>query len=536
MKLLFDLGSVAENRSNAPQRTALIGSFFILLLLILVWWQAGLWYEDQLLAEQRAQETIDLTLHGNALSASLTHRFAILEGLATFVEFESSEEALEDNFADFTDGLYSSTEGILYFSAAPAGVQNYIYPLSNNEYLLGNDLTVDEQTAIQSVVQKAIQTKQLSLSSPYELREDALGMVAIKPIYINGSFWGFVTMAVDIPFIFEEAGLVMPGHPNIAIRDSTGNIFYGGNEVYTQEPVIQRIELLDGYWELGIIPTAGHSTIQDKILVFKGAGLVIVMLLTMITYMTISRQNQLDIAVRKRTEELSKSNEELVAVTQMKDLFTDIMRHDLLNPATLIRGFTDVLLDMEDEDKKIQALQTVKRNNDKLVDMIESASKFSKLESVDELEFEQIDISATIKEVIENFKPQLEEKQMKLEFASNNECNAIANPMIEEVFANLLSNAIKYSPSESTITIDVFSKNDYWKVAVTDFGEGVSDEDKPKLFERFKRVAKSGVKGTGLGLAIVKRIIDLHGGSVGIENNPSGQGSIFWVTIKKAEE
>lgn len=72
-----------------------------------------------------------------------------------------------------------------------------------------------------------------------------------------------------------------------------------------------------------------------------------------------------------------------------------------------------------------------------------------------------------------------------------------------------------------------------WKVAVTDFGEGVLDEHKTMLFDRFQRVNKIAVKGSGLGLAIVKRIVELHGGEVGVEDNPDGVGSVFWVTVEK---
>jgi signal transduction histidine kinase len=97
----------------------------------------------------------------------------------------------------------------------------------------------------------------------------------------------------------------------------------------------------------------------------------------------------------------------------------------------------------------------------------------------------------------------------------------------------VLSNAIKYSPNESDIYIDILDVGDEWKVTVTDFGEGISDEDKSKLFTRFKRVDKKGIKGTGLGLEIVKRIIDLHSGNVGIEDNTQGQGTIFLGDSKK---
>ncbi len=242
-----------------------------------------------------------------------------------------------------------------------------------------------------------------------------------------------------------------------------------------------------------------------------------------------------DITERRQAEEnLKKYVEELKRSNELKDLFTDIMRHDLLNPASVVKGFTDVLCDLEDDKKKIQAIETIKRNNEKLIDILESAAKFSKIESIEGLEFEKMDLALVFKEVVGNFKSQLEEKQMVLEFAADGTYLSNINKVIEDVFSNLLSNAIKYSPKKSRIIIDIIDADEDWKVTVTDFGEGVSDENKLEIFNRFKRVGKGGVKGVGLGLAIVKRIIDLHGGSVGVEDNPAGQGSVFWVTLRKA--
>ncbi|MEL4306147.1 sensor histidine kinase [Methanococcoides sp. LMO-2] len=107
--------------------------------------------------------------------------------------------------------------------------------------------------------------------------------------------------------------------------------------------------------------------------------------------------------------------------------------------------------------------------------------------------------------------------------------------MIEEVFANLVSNAVKYSPENKDIKIGVKDRNEHWKITITDSGEGIADKDKQLVFDRFKRaVGDCNIKGSGLGLAIVKRIVELHGGQVGVEDNPNGPGSVFWVTLKKA--
>ena len=241
----------------------------------------------------------------------------------------------------------------------------------------------------------------------------------------------------------------------------------------------------------------------------------------------------LDITERKRAEKLSRVNEELKSMDRMKDLFTDIMRHDLLNPAGVIKGFTEVLLEMEEDARKIRALQTIERNNKKLIDMIEFSAKLAKLENIEQLEFQRVDIGSILYEVAEIFSPQLEKKDISLDLLLDGEYPARANPIIEEVFSNLLSNAIKYSPEGNSIIIDVLDAADHWKVGVADFGGGIADGDKPFIFERFKRAEKGGIKGSGIGLAIVKRIVELHDGDVGVEDNPRGQGSVFWVTIKK---
>ncbi|AKB85515.1 GAF domain-containing protein [Methanococcoides methylutens] len=239
----------------------------------------------------------------------------------------------------------------------------------------------------------------------------------------------------------------------------------------------------------------------------------------------IQRRESID-ALKKYAEDLEHSNE-------LKELFSDIMRHDLLNPAGIVKGYAELLLEMEDDEKKQEMVRTIDRNNKKLIDMIENAARFAKLDTFEDIEFQEMDLALVIESVIGNFRPNIDERQMNVEFDPKGSYPAKVNPMVEDVFSNLLSNAIKYSPDKEWILISIFDAGDEWKVSVTDRGEGVPDENKPELFERFKRVTKKGIKGTGLGLAIVKKIIDLHGGSVGVEDNPEGQGSIFWITLRK---
>ena len=251
--------------------------------------------------------------------------------------------------------------------------------------------------------------------------------------------------------------------------------------------------------------------------------------------LTLLLEGMWKIVMRKQNQEsLKKYAKDLEHSNELKVLFADIMRHDLLNPAGIVQGYTEMLFDMEDDEKKINFLQKIDESNKKLINLIESTARFAKLESVEALEFGEEDIASMFKIVVENLSPKIEDKHITLEFKAEGKYPANVNPMIEEVFVNLLSNAIKYSPEKSKIIVDIIDAGENWKVAVTDFGEGVLDEHKTILFDRFQRVNKVAVKGSGLGLAIVKRIIELHGGEVGVENNPAGVGSVFWVTVGKA--
>ncbi|WMW22838.1 PAS domain-containing sensor histidine kinase [Methanolobus mangrovi] len=242
-----------------------------------------------------------------------------------------------------------------------------------------------------------------------------------------------------------------------------------------------------------------------------------------------------DITERKKAEErLKRYAGELKHSNELKDLFTDIIRHDLLTPASVVKGYTEELIMTINDENALKLAEKVRDNNDRLIELLETATKLAKLQKNEDIVFENMDIVPIFKMVLDSFKTQHEMKEHEIVFTADGPCPSVVNTVIEEVFANLLSNAIKYSPPKSRIEITFSDENNMWKTSVTDFGIGISDKDKPLLFNRFHRADKKGIKGTGLGLAIVKRIIELHGGKYGVEDNPAGHGSVFWVMLKKA--
>jgi PAS domain S-box-containing protein len=242
-----------------------------------------------------------------------------------------------------------------------------------------------------------------------------------------------------------------------------------------------------------------------------------------------------DITKRKKMEEtVWKYNQDLEIANQLKDLFTDIMRHDLLNHTGIIRNLAEIVLE-DDKSESPEDIQMILSSARKLEEMVIAASSYAKLESAENIEWRERDLNAIIKDAEESLKPHFEEKNIVLEHIPKGRHTAKTISLVEEVFVNLLSNAVKYSPENTKVTVNIEDTGKNWRVTVKDQGDGVPDEYKEKIFKRLTRRKKEGVKGTGIGLAIVKRIADLHKGAAGVLDNPDG-GSIFYFDIPKGRE
>ena len=340
--------------------------------------------------------------------------------------------------------------------------------------------------------------------------------------------------SIDGMAILNEQGIhsyVNAAHASIFGYDNSGeligkkwDILYNPPEVGLIKSVVFPEFRQKGKWKGEILGRKkdGSTFFQEMSLTALDKGLISVV-------RDISKRKEVEYQLNDYADRLKSSNE-------LKDLFTDILRHDLLNPAGVVKGFTDMLLNEETDENKIYKLQLINSNVSRLIEMIESAAKFAKLEDMDELDFKPMDIGTILRNVAEELRPQLLARNITLDMKISGKYPSITNPLIDGVFTNFISNAIKYSPSDSTVTVDVRDIGDEWKVVVSDQGEGIPDKDKVLIFNRFQRLAekKKAVKGSGLGLAIAKRIADLHGGSIGVEDTPSGKGSSFWATVKKA--
>jgi len=220
--------------------------------------------------------------------------------------------------------------------------------------------------------------------------------------------------------------------------------------------------------------------------------------------------------------------------TIKKDFVLNVS-HELRTPLTSIKGYLETL--EEDLSKEQQSyVDVIKRNADRLANIVNDLLTLSRLEHLHELEIENIVTKDFIQNIANIFEFKLQKKNLKLEINIQTETNIFQADRykFEQVIINLIDNAIKYT-EDGKIKIAAKEKKDSIIFEISDTGNGISKEHLPRLFERFYVVDKSRSRqmgGTGLGLSIVKHIVSLHNGAIEVESDID-KGTKFIISIPK---
>jgi len=230
-------------------------------------------------------------------------------------------------------------------------------------------------------------------------------------------------------------------------------------------------------------------------------------------------------------------------ITEMRRLetmrrdFVANVSHELKTPLTSIKGFVETLLEgaMEDKENSINFLKIINNHADRLNTLINDLLDLSHIESKEiMLKKEKFILAELVDEVMLGFKSQAKKKAVELRFELPKDLEILADKSkIEQVFTNLINNAIKYNKDKGFVRIYFEQSANEIKIIVEDSGPGIPARDIPRIFERFYRVDKARSRelgGTGLGLSIVKHIVELHGGTTGVEST-EGLGSKFWFIL-----
>ena len=251
-----------------------------------------------------------------------------------------------------------------------------------------------------------------------------------------------------------------------------------------------------------------------------------------------------DITERKAQEsQLKLLNAELISKAQKLmssnnelERFAYVASHDLQEPLRNISGSLQLLkLKYQDQlDERAQefinySIDSSKRMKELIIDLLE----FSRVDNKN-LEIQSFLLNEVLEEVLTTLKPDIKQEQAVIEVSNLPVINGIKTQIVQ-LFQNLLGNALKYKNKDRNpyIKIESIENQNEWKITVTDNGMGIDNRYYDKIFLIFQRLhKKTEYHGTGIGLAICKKIVENHGGTIGVTSE-IGKGSCFYFTLPK---
>ncbi|HKW40583.1 MAG TPA: ATP-binding protein [Gemmatimonadales bacterium] len=249
--------------------------------------------------------------------------------------------------------------------------------------------------------------------------------------------------------------------------------------------------------------------------------------------------------LEEQHRELTRLNAALDQASKLKDQFLANVSHELRTPLNSVIGFSDLLLTMGSSeapltDTQRDYLETIARNGRHLLELINELLDLSKIEAGRmELRLEPLQLDAVFRDAATSVRAQIEARKHTLAIEPAPESLVVTadRGRLRQVLLNLLSNAIKFTADGGRIALSArVEDTTRVRVAVSDSGIGIAPEDQAKLFREFVQLDASNSRryeGTGLGLALSKRLVELHGGAMGVES-ALGKGSTFWFTLPRA--
>lgn len=230
------------------------------------------------------------------------------------------------------------------------------------------------------------------------------------------------------------------------------------------------------------------------------------------------------------------------AAVQVRDDFLSIASHELNTPLTplklqaqrLMRLLAPGQVDALSGGKLKKIAETLNTQVNRLAALVDRLLDATSVSSGSlDLQPEDLDIAALVRDVVERYLPQALQAGCRVEVIASTTVHALADRLrLEQVVTNLLTNAVKYAPGKP-IKVRVEAGAQEVQVSVADTGLGIAPADLAKVFERFERAsATKNVGGLGLGLFITRQIIEAHGGHIEVKSTP-GVGSTFTVTLPR---
>ncbi len=268
-------------------------------------------------------------------------------------------------------------------------------------------------------------------------------------------------------------------------------------------------------------------------------NLVILALLAVIAYqMFIQIRHRR--AVRKRLER----HVHIQAINEAKLQFFMNIAHEIRTPMTMIVSPLQKLMSSDEDSERQHAYRVIQRNADRITGTINQLMDLRKIDKKQmKLYCSEMAIAPYIKDICDSMRDVADVRQIQLQLIDRTPEGLrmwVDTSNFDKILLNLLSNAMKYTPSGGSVTVEISQEpatstcpDGIFRMLVTDTGEGIPDTDKQRVFDRFYQVrsTSSGKEGTGIGLHLTESLVNLHHGTIKVQDNPEGRGTRFVVSL-----
>jgi signal transduction histidine kinase/HAMP domain-containing protein len=386
--------------------------------------------------------------------------------------------------------------------------------------------TLDLDTVLQTIVAKAVQLSETDAGTIYVFSSTRQ---QFRPRATYGMGDELIAAISN-----QAIGLNDPGIGDAALRRVPVQV--PDLSVRTPSPV-QKVVLDAGYRGVLVVPLLRPNKIVGALVVRRRKpgefDQQIVHLME-----TFAAQSVLAIQNAKLFREIEEKGRELEAASRHKSQFLANMSHELRTPLNSVLGFTELLVDGiygELPDKAKATVARVQANGRHLLGLINDVLDLSKIEAGQlTLALEDYSVGQIVRSTVTAVEPLARSKGLSLAatVAENLPLGRGDERRLTQVLLNLAGNAVKFT---ETGAIDILADaiDGHFEITVRDTGPGIAPTDQALIFDEFQQVDSSSTRqkgGTGLGLAISKRIVEMHGGTIGVESVP-GSGSTFRMKI-----
>ncbi len=245
---------------------------------------------------------------------------------------------------------------------------------------------------------------------------------------------------------------------------------------------------------------------------------------------------------QRESEELFKrervARAEAEQANRLKDEFLATLSHELRTPLNAVIGWSRMLNSGRlDPESSNHALEVIERNAWAQKQIIEDILNVSRVITGKlQLNLGPVDLVAVVDAALDAMRPALEAKDIKIDTIIDASLRMVSGDAdrLQQVVWNVLSNAAKFTPAGGQVEISVSQGATHVLLQVKDSGPGIDPAFLPHVFERFRQADGSTTRthgGLGLGLAIVRHLVELHGGTISVENREEGTGAIFTITL-----